>query len=151
MLKHPYKRSWSSSVGIATSYGLNGRVSNPGRSKTFCFSPKHPDWPWGPLNLLFNRYQGYFLQVKRLWHDVNHSPPSSAEVKNEWSHTSISSYVFTAWAFVQCLRCIELEPRYPLIPNQTEQCVCACVFVEIGIVCVLQYKCLNFYEFLIHI
>jgi hypothetical protein len=24
--------------------------------------PKHSDWPWGPPNLLFNRYQGPFLQ-----------------------------------------------------------------------------------------
>jgi hypothetical protein len=27
-------------------------------------------------------------QVKRLGHKLNHSPPSSAEVKNEWSYTS---------------------------------------------------------------
>ena len=150
MLTHPYKRCWSSSVGIAISYGLDGRGSNPGRSRRFCFSPKRPEWPWGPLNLLFIRYRGYFPLAKRLRHEVNHSPPYSAEVKNEWSHTSTSLYAFTVWTFVQCLRCTESEPRHALIPNQTEQYVCACVFVEIGIICVLQYKYLNLHEFLIH-
>ena len=128
MLKHSCKRSWSSSVVTATSYGLDGRGSNPSRSRRFCFSPKCPDWLWGPINLLFNRYQGYFSPVKRLWHEADHSPPSSAKVKNELSHTSTSLYAFTAWAFIQCLRCTELEPRHALISNQTEQCVCACVW-----------------------
>jgi len=60
MLKHPYKRSWSSSVGTVTSYGLDGQGLNAGRSRRFCFSPKCPDWLWGPLNLLFNKYRVYF-------------------------------------------------------------------------------------------
>jgi hypothetical protein len=38
--------------------------------------------------------------VKRLWHEVNHSPPSSAEVKNEWSYTS---------AYTRCLPGVERE------------------------------------------
>jgi len=28
---------------------------------------------------------------------ADHSPPSSAKVKNAWSYTSISQYVFIAW------------------------------------------------------
>jgi hypothetical protein len=31
---------------------------------------------------------------------ADHSPPSRAEVKNEWSYTSAPSYVFTAWCLV---------------------------------------------------
>jgi hypothetical protein len=32
-------------------------------------------------------YQGSFQRVRRQWRDANHSPPSIAEVKNEWSYT----------------------------------------------------------------
>jgi len=31
----------------------------------------------------------FFPRVKRPGRDVNHRPPSNAEVKNEWSYTSI--------------------------------------------------------------
>jgi hypothetical protein len=30
-------------------------------------------------------------------HEANHSPQSSAEVKNAWGYTSTSQYVFVAW------------------------------------------------------
>jgi hypothetical protein len=33
--------------------------------------------------------------------ETNHSPPSSVEVKNEWSYTSTPQYVFMAWYFVK--------------------------------------------------
>jgi len=32
--------------------------------------------------------RGFFLGVKRLGREANHSPPSSAEVKVTWSYTS---------------------------------------------------------------
>ena len=32
--------------------------------------------------------------VKLLFHEADHSPPSSAEVKNEWIHTPTPPYVF---------------------------------------------------------
>jgi len=32
--------------------------------------------------------------VKRLGRETDHSPPTSAEVKNAWSHTSTPQYVF---------------------------------------------------------
>jgi len=31
---------------------------------------------------------GSFPALKQLWHEISHSPPSSAEVKNDWSYTS---------------------------------------------------------------
>jgi hypothetical protein len=47
-----------SSVGIATWYGLDERVSIPGRRKR-CFStPQRPDQLWGQSRLLSNRYRG---------------------------------------------------------------------------------------------
>jgi len=37
------------------------------------------------------------LGVKRPGREVDHSPPSSAEVKNEWSYTSTPQYAFMTW------------------------------------------------------
>jgi hypothetical protein len=34
--------------------------------------------------------------VKRPWREADHSPPSSAEVKNEWSYTPTAPYAFVA-------------------------------------------------------
>ena len=48
------------------------------------FLPKNV---WGPPNLFLIGYRGIF-RGKRSGALINHSPPSSAEVKNEWSYTS---------------------------------------------------------------
>jgi hypothetical protein len=42
-----------------------------------------------------------FPGVKRPGREADHSPPSSAEVKNAWSYTSIPQYVFMAWCSVK--------------------------------------------------
>jgi hypothetical protein len=39
--------------------------------------------------------------VKRPGREADHSPPTSAEVKNAWSYTSIPQYVFIAWCLVK--------------------------------------------------
>jgi hypothetical protein len=41
------------------------------------------------------------LGVKWLRHEADHSPPSSAEVKNAWSYTSTPQYAFKAWCSVK--------------------------------------------------
>jgi hypothetical protein len=41
------------------------------------------------------------LRVKQLGHEADQSPPSSAEVKNAWSYTSIHQYVFMGWCLVK--------------------------------------------------
>jgi hypothetical protein len=39
--------------------------------------------------------------IKRPGREADYSPPSSAEVKNEWSYTSTPQYVFVAWCLVK--------------------------------------------------
>ena len=56
--------------------------SNPGRDKRRFLLQELPDWLWGPLG-----YQGSFLRVKHLGHELN-SSPFSAKVKNKCTHTS---------------------------------------------------------------
>jgi hypothetical protein len=41
------------------------------------------------------------LGVKRLGRETDHSPPSSAEVKNARSYTSTSQYAFMYWCWVK--------------------------------------------------
>jgi hypothetical protein len=43
---------------------------------------------YGPTHLSVKSATGFFPGVKRLGHELGHSPPSSAKVKNEWSCTS---------------------------------------------------------------
>jgi hypothetical protein len=42
-----------------------------------------------------------FLGVKRPGREADHSPPSSAEIKNTWSFTSTPHYAFTTWRSVK--------------------------------------------------
>jgi hypothetical protein len=75
-------RNLDSSVGIATGYGLDGPASIPGRGKIFLFSttcrpalgPTQPPIQWAPGTL--------YPRIKRPGRKADHSPPSSAEVKN---------------------------------------------------------------------
>jgi hypothetical protein len=86
-----------SSVGIATVYRLDdrgSRVQFPAGAGNFSLhlrvqnvSGAHPaSYPMGTA--------GFSL-------GVDHSPPSSAEVKNAWSYISIPQYAFMAWCSVK--------------------------------------------------
>jgi hypothetical protein len=61
---------------------------NPNRDNKFFYSPKCPEQLWGPPSPLFNGYRGSFLGIKQLGCAGDHLPPTSAEVKNEWSYNS---------------------------------------------------------------
>jgi hypothetical protein len=69
------------SVSIATRYGLEdpGMESRLGGGGAVIFRTRPPP-AWGPLNLLYNRYQVCFPGVKWPGRGVKH-PPLSAEVK----------------------------------------------------------------------
>lgn len=47
-----------------------------------------PNRLWRLPSLLFNGYRGFFPGVKRTGRQVNHSPPSSDDIKNKWSCTT---------------------------------------------------------------
>jgi hypothetical protein len=67
---------------IATGYRLDGRgvgVRVPVEVRFFSSSSR-PDRFWSPLSLLSNGYRGFFLQGKALRREVDHSPPSNADV-----------------------------------------------------------------------
>jgi hypothetical protein len=71
--------SRNSSVGIAT--GWMAGVRFPGGSKFF--SSQLPDRLWGLHSCLSNWYEGAFYPVvRRPGRETDHSPTSSAEVKN---------------------------------------------------------------------
>jgi hypothetical protein len=84
-------------IEIATSYGLDdrrSRSSSPGRVKYFLFSKSsrlalrstQPPIQWVPGALSTG--------VKQLGREVDHSPPTSAEVKKMWIYTSTPPYAF---------------------------------------------------------
>jgi hypothetical protein len=58
-------------------------------------SPCHPDRFWSPSNLLSNEYRGAISPAaKRPGREADHSPQTSAKVKNTWIYTSSLPYVF---------------------------------------------------------
>ena len=71
-----------SSVGIATSYGLDGPGSNPCAGEIF---RTRPDRLWGPINTMGT---GSFPGVKRPCCGVDHPPHLSRRLKKEQSYTS---------------------------------------------------------------
>jgi hypothetical protein len=66
-------RSRDRSLGIVTGYGLDGQGLNTGRGR-LALGPTHPPIQWLPGSLS--------LGIKRSGHEVDHSPLSSAKVKN---------------------------------------------------------------------
>jgi hypothetical protein len=90
MVNHLTKQFLNCPLSSLNTYSMGWTVqgSNPDMSKRFFSSPKCPDWLWGLPSLLFNEYWGSLLGVKWPGCKVNHSPLSSAKVKNEWSYTS---------------------------------------------------------------
>jgi hypothetical protein len=95
-------RSWDNSVSIATRLrtGPSGFDSRQGQGILLfatasrpTLGPTHPSIQWvlGALS----------PGVKRPGREADHSPHSSAEVQNAWSHTSTHPYVFVAWYLVK--------------------------------------------------
>ena len=56
---------------------------SPCRCTSFSFLKKCPDHLWGLPSLQW--VKEFFLEIKQLVHDVDHSPASRDKVMNEWS------------------------------------------------------------------
>ena len=83
-----------------TGYRLDGPGSNPGGGEIFRTCP---DRPWGPPSLLYNGYRVFPGGKERPGRVADHSPPSSATVKKEYSYTSTPPMGRTACTESQCL------------------------------------------------
>jgi hypothetical protein len=65
--------------------------------------------------------RSHSLGVKRPVRKTDHSPPSSAEVKNAWSYTSAPQYVFITWSSVKAQGKLHVFTFYKLIlPTRTK-------------------------------
>jgi hypothetical protein len=72
----------------------------PRQGQLSIFSPPpRPDWLYGPSSLLSKGHRGGggCPGLKSPGCEADHSPTSSAEVKNERSYTFTPQYVFMAW------------------------------------------------------
>lgn len=84
--QHNLNSSWDSvNITVTRLWAGGSGIWIPARA-TYLFLQKHPDHEWDPPSLLVNRYQGYFLEVKQPRCEAAHSPTSSAEVQDKWSH-----------------------------------------------------------------
>jgi hypothetical protein len=85
-------KSRDSSVGIALGYGLDDRGSKvpfPAGAGNFSLHYRVQHGPGAhPVSYPMGT-GGSFSGVKRPGLEADHSPPSSAEVKNAWNYTSI--------------------------------------------------------------
>jgi hypothetical protein len=87
-------------AAIAMGYCLDSCSSIPGSDKIF-FSTTHcPNWFWNQSSLISNGHWWLCLKVKEPRREAAHSSPSSAEVKEWWSYTSISPHVFIMWCLI---------------------------------------------------
>jgi uncharacterized Fe-S cluster protein YjdI len=66
-----------------TGYGLDRLGFESRERQEICLFSK--TCVWGPHSLLLKRYRACFPEVQRAGRQVDHQPPSNAEVKNEWS------------------------------------------------------------------
>jgi hypothetical protein len=89
--------------------------SSPGWGWEFFSSPPRPDRLWGPASHPPIQWVPgtRSLRIKRPGREADHSPASSAEVKNPWSYTSIPQYAFMAWFSVNKNTGTTLPLPYP--------------------------------------
>ena len=81
--------SWSAGTIVSTvtmlQAGQSGFQIQVGAGN---LSPQCPHWVWGPPSLLHKGHQGSFLGVMLPGCEINHSPQTSAKIKNGWRNTS---------------------------------------------------------------
>ena len=73
---------------MAASCTVSG--SNPGKDKRFSLFRNRSNRLCGPPSRVFNGHRDYFPRAKQRKREAAHPPPTTAEIKNEWSYTSAS-------------------------------------------------------------
>jgi len=102
----------SSSVGIATGYGLDG----PGIESWWGRDFPHLSRPsLGPTSLVYNGYRVFLGGKERPGRDADPSHPSSAVVKKEKNYTSTHPVGRTTCTESRCLYTGALYLLYPLL------------------------------------
>jgi len=97
-----YFRKWSTPKSRNSNsvyrlvYGLDDRVSILGWAMMgfFVSSPPPPNRFWGPPVSYSMCTEGFYPKKKSPEREADQWPPSSVGVKNEWSYTSTSQYIF---------------------------------------------------------
>jgi hypothetical protein len=90
-------------ITLAVSYGLDdgGSILGRDREQFFLFSsPSTPALGPNPTSHKLGA-GGSSAGIKRPGREADHSPSSSAEMKNTWSYTSIPPYVFIVWRLIK--------------------------------------------------
>ena len=80
-----FKKSSQSVQGLG--YGVDNTGFKSRQMQDFFF-PKRSEWLCGPRSFFFHVYRRFFPKIKRPESDFDNSPPTSAEVKNEYSYIS---------------------------------------------------------------
>jgi len=70
------------------------RSSNRGRAQRFTVFQDRSDRLWRPPRLPFSGYRGSSMRERRPEREVEHASPSNAEVKNEYSYTSVALFTY---------------------------------------------------------
>jgi hypothetical protein len=71
-------------------YELDYQGPIPDKGKGFFSSPQHSNWLWNPTSLLSSSYQEDLSpEVKQLGWEADFTAPSSAEVTNRGTITSV--------------------------------------------------------------
>ena len=85
-------------VGLSHELGDRGSIVRcPGGARDFSLSQNKQTSIRAHSIVLLNGYSRYFSGGRAAWCEAKRSPPSIAEVTNEWNYTS------TSWcAFTQC-------------------------------------------------
>jgi hypothetical protein len=85
-------------------YKNGSKGKKPGQAKKksweeqkYFFSKKSSDPLWGPPSLVFNGYRCSFPRLKLPKREADHSPPSSAQVKNNGAIPPLALYAFMVW------------------------------------------------------
>jgi len=75
-------------VGTVNGYRLRSPGFESSNTKTLSLLQNWPDWHWCPPSIIFKWVPEFFAGVQQQRHEVDHSSPSTAEVKNKWSYTA---------------------------------------------------------------